>query len=198
MLVFLNQECGGINEILWHLAALTGKPEHRATASLFDKPCLLGPLAQGQDALTGMHGNTALALMLGAQRRYEVTGETHFTALTQRFVDLVVTKRSYATGGSTHNELWEAPGHLGHTIHQGGMRHEHAESCTTHNMVRLVGMLLRASGGALAYADFIERALLNGVLGTQRGTEPGTPRSLSCLRRPVMATDYLLMTSDDL
>ena len=56
------------------------------------------------------------------------------------------------------------------------MRHEHAESCTTHNMIRLVGMLLRASGGALAYADFIERALLNGVLGTQRGTEPGTPR----------------------
>ena len=169
-----HQECGGINEALWHLASLTGKAEHRATASLFDKPCLLGPLAQGQDALTGMHGNTALALMLGAQRRFEVTGETHFHALTQRFVDLVVSRRSYATGGSTHNELWEAPGHLGHTLGaHGGMRHEHAESCTTHNMVRLVGMLLRASGGALTYADFIERALLNGVLGTQRGTEPG-------------------------
>ena len=116
-------------------------------------------------------GNTALALMLGAQRRFEVTGEAHFTALTQRFVDLVVSKRSYATGGSTHNELWEAPGQLGHTLAHGGARHEHAESCTTHNMVRLVGMLLRASGGALAYADFIERALLNGVLGTQRGSE---------------------------
>ena len=43
-----------------------------------------------------MHGNTALALMLGAQRRFEVTGETHFTALTQRFVDLVVQRRSCA------------------------------------------------------------------------------------------------------
>ena len=41
-------------------------------------------------------GNTALALMLGAQRRFEVTGETHFTALTQRFVDLVVQRRSCA------------------------------------------------------------------------------------------------------
>jgi DUF1680 family protein len=68
------------------------------------------------------------------------------------------------------------------------MRHEHAESCTTHNMIRLVGMLLRASGGALAYADFIERALLNGVLGTQRGTEPGTPRSLPFLGWPLMAS----------
>ena len=37
--------------------------------------------------------------MLGAQRRFEVTGEAHFTALTQRFVELVVSKRSYATGG---------------------------------------------------------------------------------------------------
>ena len=27
-------------------------------ASLFDKPCLLGPLAMGKDALTGMHGAT--------------------------------------------------------------------------------------------------------------------------------------------
>lgn len=79
----LNQECGGINEALsdvatgmaargrrlplspppqalWHLASLTGKAEHRATASLFDKPCLLGPLAAGQDALTGMHGESRL------------------------------------------------------------------------------------------------------------------------------------------
>ena len=170
----LNQECGGINEALWSLAALTANPEHRATASLFDKPCLLGPLAQGKDALTGMHGNTALALMLGAQKRYEVTGEAHFAALTTRFYELVVGSRTYATGGSTHNELWETPGHLGHTLGgRSGLRHEHAESCTTHNMVRLVGMLLRASGGALVYAAFIERALLNGVLGTQRGAEPG-------------------------
>ena len=34
----LNQECGGINDGLWSLAAMTGEPRHRALASLFDKP----------------------------------------------------------------------------------------------------------------------------------------------------------------
>ena len=55
----------------------------------------------------------------------------------------------------------------------GGMRYEHVESCTTHNMMRLVEMLLRVSGGGLKYAGWIERALINGVLGTLRGEEPG-------------------------
>ena len=59
----------------------------------------------------------------------------------------------------------------------GGSRFEHVESCTTHNMMKLVELLLRASrarGGRWArYAAWIERALFSGVLGTQRGEEPG-------------------------
>ena len=39
--------------------------------------------------------------------------------------------------------------------------------------MRLASKLLRATGGEMRYADYIERALLNGVLGTQRGDEPG-------------------------
>ena len=54
----LAQECGGMNDALWSLSAVTGAAAHRETASLFDKPCLLGPLAMGKDALTGMHGAT--------------------------------------------------------------------------------------------------------------------------------------------
>ena len=97
-------------------------------ASLFDKPCLLGPLALGTDALTGMHGNTALALLLGAQRRFEVTGEAEFAALNDRFTRLVLESRTYATGASTHNELWEQPAQLGHTLGRGGSRFEHGET----------------------------------------------------------------------
>lgn len=147
----LNQECGGINEGLWTLAAITRSPSHRALASHFDKPCLLGPLAQGGDQLTGMHGNTALALLLGAQRRFEVTGEAHFHGLSAHFFGLVDGTRTFATGGSTNNELWGEPAKLGHTVAAGagGLGYEHAESCTTHNMMRLAGKLLRASGGAL-------------------------------------------------
>ncbi|KAL1500497.1 hypothetical protein AB1Y20_013154 [Prymnesium parvum] len=171
----LHQECGGINEGLWSLAALTRQPQHRALASLFDKPCLMGPLADGKDELTGMHGNTALALLLGAQRRFEVTGEPHFLSLAVRFFDLIERDRSFATGGTTLNELWGRPGELGHTVTDSasGMGFEQAESCTTHNLMRLAVKLLCASGGEMRYADYLEKALLNGVLGTQRGLEPG-------------------------
>ena len=95
---------------------MTNRQEHRGLASLFDKPCLLGPLAEGRDELTGMHGNTALALLLGAARRYEVTGEVTFHALSARFFAIVEEQRMFATGGSTANELWEKGGMLGHTV----------------------------------------------------------------------------------
>ena len=62
--------------------------------------------------------------------------------------------------------------------------------------VRLVGMLLRASGGALAYADFVERALLNGVLGTQRGPSGAMlyfmPLGSGMSKRPRLAAHRLV------
>eukprot|EP00966_Prymnesium_polylepis_P027669 639586-Prymnesium_polylepis.1 len=54
----LNMEFGGMNDVLWQLAAETGNARHRALASLFDKPCVLGTLAAKQDALVGIHANT--------------------------------------------------------------------------------------------------------------------------------------------
>ena len=85
-----------------------------------------------------MHGNTALALVIGAARRHELTGEEPFLRIASHFFRLVDGSRSYATGGSTHNELWGRPGELGHTLgpEAGGMRYEHVETCTTHNMIR--------------------------------------------------------------
>ena len=113
-------------------------------------------------------------MLLGAQRRFEVTGEATFAALNDHFARLVLDSRTYATGASTHNELWDPPGQLGHTLKSGGARFDHGETCVTHNMVRLVSKLLRASGGAVQHAEYIERALFNGVLGSQRGIEPGS------------------------
>ena len=50
-----------------------------------------------------MHGNTALALVIGAARRHELTGEEPFLRIASHFFQLVDGSRSYATGGSTHN-----------------------------------------------------------------------------------------------
>lgn len=49
------------------------------------------------------------------------------------------------------------------------------ETCTTYNVLKLARSLFRWTGES-KYADFYERALLNGILGTQR-----TPRRPSKL-----------------
>ncbi len=41
------------------------------------------------------------------------------------------------------------------------------ETCTTYNVLKIAHSLLRWTGDG-SYADFYERALLNGILGTQR------------------------------
>lgn len=50
-------------------------------------------------------------------------------------------------------------GELGHTVTEsaGGMGYEQAESCTTHNLMRLASKLFCASGGEMRYADYIEK-----------------------------------------
>ncbi|XP_061957555.1 uncharacterized protein LOC133678769 [Populus nigra] len=49
---------------------------------------------------------------------------------------------------------------------------ENEESCTTYNMLKVSRHLFRWTK-EMAYADYYERALTNGLLGIQRGTEPG-------------------------
>ena len=115
-------------------------------ASLFDKPCFLAPLAlsrtssiggvagvdsadmggtsggssvhaaagasravgEGADTLTHMHGNTHVPVALGALHRHEVTGEPIFRLLSEQFLSILNTTRTFATGGTTHNEVWGA------------------------------------------------------------------------------------------
>ena len=52
---------GEMVEDVWAAStAIVAGAQLRSTASLFDRPCLLGPLAAGQDTLTRMHANTQL------------------------------------------------------------------------------------------------------------------------------------------
>ena len=178
---------------LWSLSAVTGAAAHRETASPSTSPAcsarsrwertlsLACTVRRGRrlhrfppllTTSTTTAGNTALALLLGAQRRFEVTGEATFAALNDHFARLVLDSRTYATGASTHNELWDPPGQLGHTLKSGGARSTTARLASRTTWSASVS-LLRASGGAVQHAEYIERALFNGVLGSQRGIEPG-------------------------
>jgi len=154
------------------VAAISGEPRHREVASLFDKPCALGTLAADEDPFVGIHANTNVPILLGGATRHEVTGETGLRLAVSNFFSLIVSTRSFAAGGSTHGEIWGAPLQLGATLGPGPVGTEHQESCVTHNMLKIAAKLLRWSAD-YQFADFTERALLNSVLGTMRGDEPG-------------------------
>lgn len=162
----LRVEFGGMSEVLHNLYSLTGDPVHLEMAHRFDQPEFLGPLALSYDNLTRIHGNTQIPKIVGAARRYELMGDTRYRDLSQFFWDCVVNTRTYATGGSTMFESWPEPNHLANTL--GNLNHE---TCKTFNMLRLTRHLLCWTAGP-KYGDFYERALFNGILGTQ-GPQPG-------------------------
>ncbi|KAK0606517.1 hypothetical protein LWI29_038542 [Acer saccharum] len=139
----LNEETGGMNDVLYRLFTITA------------------------DDLSGFHANTHIPIVIGSQRRYEITGDPLYKAIGTFFMDIVNSSHSYATGGTTVNEHWSDQKRLASTLEK-----ENEESCTTYNMLKVSRHLFKWTK-EMAYADYYERALTNGVLSIQRGTEPG-------------------------
>ncbi|XP_077214745.1 uncharacterized protein LOC143849566 [Tasmannia lanceolata] len=163
----LNEESGGMNDVLYRLYSITGNEKHLVLAHLFDKPCFLGLLAVQADSLSGFHSNTHIPVVIGSQMRYEVTGDPLYKAMGTFFMDVVNSSHAYATGGTSVSEFWSDPKRLATTL-----QNENEESCTTYNMLKVSRHLFRWTK-EMAYADYYERALTNGVLSIQRGREPG-------------------------
>lgn len=157
----LNVEHGGMTEVLYNLSAITGDQSYLELGHRFDHERILGPLAAGRDELTKVHGNTNVPKIIGAARRYELTGEERSRDLARYFWKQIAERRSYATGGSTSGEGWGEPDHLAHTLSEFTQ-----ETCVTYNMLKLTRQLFTWSPEP-AFADFYERALYNGILPTQ-------------------------------
>ncbi|KAL8488747.1 hypothetical protein ACS0TY_024875 [Phlomoides rotata] len=163
----LNEETGGMNDVLYKLYSITGDEKHLTLAHLFDKPCFLGLLAVKADGVSGFHANTHIPIVVGSQMRYEVTGDPVYKEIGTNFMDIINSSHSYATGGTSVGEFWSDPKRLPETL-----RTENEESCTTYNMLKVSRHLFRWTK-EMAYADYYERALTNGVLSIQRGRQPG-------------------------
>ncbi len=63
-----------MNEVLYQLYCVSGKPRYLELASLFDPSWFLEPLVRNEDILSGLHANTHIVLVNGFARRYESTG----------------------------------------------------------------------------------------------------------------------------
>ncbi|KAA0041392.1 DUF1680 domain-containing protein [Cucumis melo var. makuwa] len=163
----LNEETGGMNDVLYRLYRITGNTKHLLLAHLFDKPCFLGLLAVQAEDISGFHVNTHIPIVIGSQMRYEVTGDPLYKEISTYFMDIVNSSHSYATGGTSVHEFWRDPKRLADALGT-----ETEESCTTYNMLKVSRNLFKWTK-EIAYADYYERALTNGVLSIQRGTNPG-------------------------
>jgi DUF1680 family protein len=158
----LEREYGGMNEMLYNLAAVTGRDTYRDLAHRFDHERFFAPLAQGRDELKGLHANTNIPKVIGAARRYELTGEQRYRRIAEYFWRQVTTQRAYCTGGTSNGEGWEEePGVLSTQL--SGYTQE---DCTTYNMLKLTRHIFEWTADP-ACADYYERALLNGILGSQ-------------------------------
>ena len=158
----LEREYGGMNEVLYNLAALTGEVRWSRLAQRFDRERIFGPLAAGQDDLTGLHANTTIPQIIGAARGFEVTGSAHLHDTAEFFWHTVTGGRTYCTGGSSNGESWNTPpGVLAHEL--SGYTEE---SCVTYNLRKLTRHVFGWNADA-RMADYLERTFYNGILGVQ-------------------------------
>jgi DUF1680 family protein len=158
----LEREYGGMNEVLYNLAAATGEAKWREVAHRFDHERIFRPLAEGRDELKGLHVNTTIPKIIGAARRYELTGEARYRRIAEYFWHDVTERRAYATGGTSNGESWGADPDVLSTELSGYTQ----ECCATYNLLKLTRHVFTWTGDP-ACADYHERALWNGILGTQ-------------------------------
>ena len=157
----LENEHGGINEVLANLYAVTGNPDHLKLAQAFNHERVFGPLAAGRDELDGLHANTQIPKITGAARQYELTGDPRMHDIAEFFWQRVALHRSYVIGGDSDREHFFPVTQFGKHLSP-----ETAETCNTYNMLKLTRHLFSWEPSA-CFMDFYERGLYNQILGSQ-------------------------------
>jgi DUF1680 family protein len=157
----LATEFGGMNEVLADLYADTNDQRWLKLSDKFEHHAVVDPLSKGQDILAGKHANTNIPKMIGELARYEYTGNETDGKAAMFFFDEVAEHHSFATGGDGKNEYFGQPDKMNDMIDG-----RTAESCAAYNMIKMARTLFSLEPQA-RYADFVERADLNAILGGQ-------------------------------
>ena len=165
----LGTEYGGMAEVLYDLAAITNNDQWARTADRYTKKWFFNPLALRRDELNRgpgggpLHVNTHVPQVIGAARRYEISGDMRFHDVADYFWYEIVTARSYVTGGTSNGELWYGqPRELAHELKVSVAT---AECCCAYNMMKLTRHLYGWTADP-RYFDYYERLMLNHRLGT--------------------------------
>ena len=162
-----HNEFGGMSDVLAELYSITGDRKHLKAAQVFNRSWFMDPLVAGEDRLTGLHGNTHVAQAVGIAHCGNLSGDPIEQKASENFWTLVTQQHAFVIGGNSFNEWFDKPG-----VETGESIDDHkklpattAESCNTHNMLKLTAYLFERDPRA-DYADYLERALYNHILAT--------------------------------
>ena len=85
---------------------MTGDDRYAAAGDRFAKKRFFNPLAVRRDELRGLHVNTHIPQVIGAARRFELSGDERFHDVADFFWFEVTSARAYVTGGTSNGEGW--------------------------------------------------------------------------------------------
>ena len=173
----LDNEHGGMNEVLADAYAITKEPKYLFAATRFSHRRLLTPMSQRQDCLDNMHANTQVPKVVGFERiselsmvngqRSMVNGEPYHEAANY-FWDIVTGERSLAFGGNSRREHFPSKEACIDFVND----IDGPETCNTNNMLKLTEDLHRRNPEA-RYADYYELATFNHILSSQHPEHGG-------------------------
>ena len=157
----LQEEQGGMTEVLANLYSVTGNTNYLQTALAFNHQRVIGPLAAHEDRLDRLHANTQIPKIIGAAREYEMTGNPEFAEVAKFFWELVALHRSYVIGDHSDREHFFPVNDFAKHLSA-----ETCETCNEYNMLKLTRHLFSWAPDAVTM-DFYERALYNDILASQ-------------------------------
>ena len=185
----LDNEHGGMNEVLADAYAITKEPKYLFAAMRFSHHRLLTPMSQRQDCLDNMHANTQVPKVVGFERISElaslypmkhcwlasngdkICGSTNFEPYHEAanyFWDIVTGERSLAFGGNSRREHFPSKEACIDFVND----IDGPETCNTNNMLKLTEDMHRRNPEA-RYADYYELATFNHILSSQHPEHGG-------------------------
>ncbi|MDP4257235.1 MAG: glycoside hydrolase family 127 protein [Bacteroidota bacterium] len=185
----LDNEQGGMNEVLADAYQITGDEKYLAAAKRFSHRMLLDPMSEGRDNLDNKHANTQIPKAVGFERIGELSGDDKYERAGRFFWETVTTNRTLAFGGNSRREFFPSPAACTDFINDV----EGPESCNSYNMLKLTEDLFRTDPDA-RYIDYYERTIYNHILSTQNPDNggyvyftPARPRSYRVYSTPNQA-----------
>ncbi|MCR4770610.1 MAG: glycoside hydrolase family 127 protein [Bacteroidaceae bacterium] len=164
----LDNEHGGMDEVLADAYAMTGEQKYMDCAKRFAHKKLLNPMMQHQDCLDNMHANTQVPKVVGFERIAELTNDAYYHSASLFFWNVVTNERSLAFGGNSRREHFPSKEACIDFVND----IDGPESCNTNNMLKLTEDLHRHSP-EVRFADFYELATFNHILSTQHPEHGG-------------------------